>query len=122
MCYSDFSYILKVIEKMDVDVITLESSKNKNRFLEAFENNNINYYIGPGVYDVHSPRIPSVSEFKEEIKKRIETIGCQNLWINPDCGLKTRDWSQVKPALKNMVKAVSLCRKELMSKSNVNES
>ena len=122
MCYSDFSYILKVIEKMDVDVITLESSKNKNRFLEAFKNNNINYYIGPGVYDVHSPRIPYVSEFKEEIKKRIETIGCQNLWINPDCGLKTRDWSQVKPALKNMVKAVSLCRKELMSKSNVNES
>jgi len=110
MCYSDFSDIIHTLEEMDADVITIETARSGNRLLKTFKDRGYNNEIGPGVYDIHSPRIPSVEEFKEQILQRLEVIDRAKIWINPDCGLKTRKWEEVKPALKNMVIATSLLR------------
>jgi 5-methyltetrahydropteroyltriglutamate--homocysteine methyltransferase len=106
MCYSDFNDIMQTIEAMDADVITIETSRSGNRLLKVFKEVGYKKEIGPGVYDIHSPRIPSVDEIKEQIAKLLEVLPKEQLWINPDCGLKTRKWDEVKPSLKNMVEAV----------------
>ncbi len=106
MCYSDFNDIMQTIEAMDADVITIETSRSGNRLLKVFKEVGYKKEIGPGVYDIHSPRIPSVDEIKEQIVKLLEVLPKEQLWINPDCGLKTRKWNEVKPSLKNMVEAV----------------
>ena len=106
MCYSDFNDIIQTIEAMDADVITIETSRSGNRLLKVFKEIGYKKEIGPGVYDIHSPRIPSVDEIKEQIVKLLEVLPKEQLWINPDCGLKTRKWDEVKPSLKNMVEAV----------------
>ena len=105
MCYSEFSDIIKTIEKMEADVITIETARSGNRLLKIFHDTDYKKEIGPGVYDVHSPRVPSINEFKDQIKERLQVVEKSKMWINPDCGLKTRKWEEVKPALKNMVQA-----------------
>ncbi len=115
MCYSEFNDIIEWIAKMDADVISIEASRSKMELLKAFQDFHYPNEIGPGVYDIHSPRIPSKEEIKDLIKKAIEVIPLKNLWVNPDCGLKTRNWDEVIPSLRNMVEAAQELRKEVIS-------
>lgn len=110
MCYSNFNDIIDTIERMDADVITIETSRSGNKLLKVFQKANYKAQIGPGVYDIHSPRVPSVEEMNEQIKAFLQVLPKEQLWINPDCGLKTRGWSETKAALANMIKAVHLAR------------
>ena len=113
MCYSDFTDIMPTIEAMDADVITIETSRNGNVLLEAFKAHGYQKEVGPGVYDIHSPRVPSVEEMEAQIHALLEVLPKEQLWINPDCGLKTRKYDEVIPSLKNMVQAVKNVRKSL---------
>lgn len=110
MCYSDFNDIIQSIEEMDADVITIETTRGGNKLLEIFKKVGYTKEIGPGVYDIHSPRIPSVEEIEGQIKLLLEVLPKEQLWINPDCGLKTRKWDEVIPSLENMVQAVKKFR------------
>lgn len=110
MCYSEFNDIIHTIEAMDADVITIETAKSGNRLLQIFKSSGYSKEIGPGVYDIHSPRIPSVEEIETQIKLLLEVLPKEQLWINPDCGLKTRKWEEVTPALANMVEAAKKFR------------
>ena len=110
MCYSEFNDIIKTIEAMDADVISIETARSGNRLLKIFKEVNYKQEIGPGIYDIHSPRVPSVQEMVNQIKALIEVLPKEQLWINPDCGLKTRKWPEVKESLKNMVEAVKLVK------------
>lgn len=111
MCYSEFNDIIDSIAALDADVISIETSRSKMELLDAFVNYNYPLEIGPGVYDIHSPRIPTVEEMEALIQKAVKVLPVRNIWINPDCGLKTRAWEDVKPALANMVKAAQNLRK-----------
>ncbi len=113
MCYSEFNDIIKTIEAMDADVITIETARSGNELLDIFKTVGYSNEIGPGVYDIHSPRIPDVEEFIMQIKTRLEVLSYGKMWVNPDCGLKTRKWKEVKPALTNMVQAVLKVRRDL---------
>jgi len=113
MCYSDFNNIIKTIERMDADVISIETSRSGNELLNVFKRIGYKQEIGPGVYDIHSPRIPSVDEMVEQIELLLEVLPAEQLWINPDCGLKTRNWDEVEPSLQNMVEAVKIVRENL---------
>lgn len=106
MCYSDFNDIIKTIEAMDADVISIETARSGNKLLKIFAQIGYKQEVGPGVYDIHSPRIPSVEEMAYQIKELLKVLPKEQLWINPDCGLKTRKWEEVKPSLINMVEAV----------------
>ncbi|MBP3194207.1 MAG: 5-methyltetrahydropteroyltriglutamate--homocysteine S-methyltransferase [Cardiobacteriaceae bacterium] len=112
MCYSEFNDIMESIAAMDADVITIETSRSDMKLLEAFETFNYPNEIGPGVYDIHSPNVPTVENMVDLMEKAAKRIPIERLWVNPDCGLKTRGWAETKPALKNMVDAA----KELRSK------
>ena len=103
MCYSEFNDILPAIAAMDADVITIETSRSDMELLEAFRGFHYPNDIGPGVYDIHSPRVPSVEEMLRLMHKALAVIPANRLWINPDCGLKTRGWPEVEAALQNMV-------------------
>jgi 5-methyltetrahydropteroyltriglutamate--homocysteine methyltransferase len=111
MCYSEFNDIIKTIEAMDADVISIETARSGNRLLRIFKEVAYKQEIGPGIYDIHSPRIPSIEEMVEQIKSLLEVLPKEQLWINPDCGLKTRKWNEVKESLKNMVEAVNIIKK-----------
>ncbi|BFU78992.1 5-methyltetrahydropteroyltriglutamate--homocysteine S-methyltransferase [Arcobacter sp. 15-2] len=113
MCYSEFNDIIKTIEDMDADVISIETARSGNELLKVFKEVGYKQEVGPGIYDIHSPRIPSVEEMVNQIKLLLEVLPKEQLWINPDCGLKTRKWEEVKPSLENMVKAVEIVREEL---------
>ena len=113
MCYSEFNDIIATIEAMDADVISIETARSGNELLKIFAQVGYKQEVGPGVYDIHSPRIPSVDEIVKQIHSLLEVLPKEQLWINPDCGLKTRKWEEVKPSLKNMVDAVKIVRKEL---------
>ena len=113
MCYSEFNDIIRTIEAMDADVISIETARSGNELLKIFKEVGYKQEVGPGVYDIHSPRIPSVEEMVEQIKLLLEVLPKEQLWINPDCGLKTRKWEEVKPSLINMVKAVEIVREGL---------
>ncbi len=113
MCYSEFNDIIKSIAEMDADVITIETSRSQMELLDAFVNFKYPNEIGPGVYDIHSPRVPAVDEMLSLLKKASSLLPVQNLWVNPDCGLKTRKWIETEEALKNMVKAASIMRREI---------
>ncbi len=113
MCYSDFNDIMEAIDAMDADVISIETARNGNRILEAFRNYNYKKEVGAGVYDIHSPRIPSVEELEKEIEDRLSVLPASQLWINPDCGLKTRKWEETEAALANMVEATKNIRMRL---------
>ena len=110
MCYSEFNDIIASIADMDADVITIETSRSDMELLDAFEDFHYPNEIGPGVYDIHSPNIPTVEHIVELMKKAAERIPAERLWVNPDCGLKTRQWPEVIPALTNMVAAAKILR------------
>jgi len=110
MCYSEFNDIIASIADMDADVITIETSRSDMELLDAFDNFNYPNEIGPGVYDIHSPNIPSQEHIVQLMRKAAERIPAERLWVNPDCGLKTRVWDEVIPALKNMVAAAKTLR------------
>ncbi len=105
MCYSEFNQIIDAIAAMDADVISIETSRSKMELLDAFVGYKYPNEIGPGVYDIHSPRVPEVGEMTELLKLARQRLKDEQIWINPDCGLKTRKWEEVKPALINMVQA-----------------
>lgn len=113
MCYSEFNDIIKTIEDMDADVISIETARSGNKLLRIFKKVAYKQEIGPGVYDIHSPRIPSVDDIVQQIELLLEVLPKQQLWINPDCGLKTRKFEEVRPSLENMVKAVNIVRNRL---------
>ncbi|MGN6493482.1 MAG: 5-methyltetrahydropteroyltriglutamate--homocysteine S-methyltransferase [Agriterribacter sp.] len=115
MCYSEFNDIMPHIAAMDADVITIETSRSQMELLNAFVDFRYPNEIGPGVYDIHSPRIPSVEEMYALLEKAAVHIPVKNLWVNPDCGLKTRKWAETKAAMINMVQAAKLARKMLKS-------
>lgn len=111
MCYSEFNEVIDYIYNMDFDVISIEASRSKGEILSAFENyKNWDRQIGIGVYDIHSSAIPTKEEIKEVIKRALKVFPKELLWINPDCGLKTRKWEEVIPALKNMVEVAKELR------------
>jgi len=110
MCYSEFNDIIRTIEAMDADVISIETARSGNELLQIFKEIGYKQEVGPGVYDIHSPRIPTVDEIVTQIRLLLEVLPKEQLWINPDCGLKTRKWDEVKPSLKNMVEAVKIVR------------
>ena len=105
MCYSEFNDIMTAIARMDADVITIETSRSDMELLEAFEHFEYPNGIGPGVYDIHSPNIPTEASMVALLRKAVERIPSERLWVNPDCGLKTRNWDEVRPALAAMVGA-----------------
>ncbi|KAI4348476.1 hypothetical protein L6164_009197 [Bauhinia variegata] len=116
MCYSNFNDIIHSIIDMDADVITIENSRSDEKLLSVFrEGVKYGAGIGPGVYDIHSPRIPPTEEIADRINKMLAVLEKNILWVNPDCGLKTRKYTEVKPALTNMVAATKLIRNQLAS-------
>ncbi|MGJ7537955.1 MULTISPECIES: 5-methyltetrahydropteroyltriglutamate--homocysteine S-methyltransferase [unclassified Variovorax] len=110
MCYSEFNDIIASIADMDADVITIETSRSDMELLDAFDNFKYPNEIGPGVYDIHSPNIPSQEHIVQLMRKAAERVPAERLWVNPDCGLKTRQWAEVVPALTNMVAAAKTLR------------
>jgi len=112
MCYSEFNDIIASIADMDADVITIETSRSDMELLDAFDHFNYPNEIGPGVYDIHSPNIPTEEHIVQLMRKAAVRIPAQRLWVNPDCGLKTRQWAEVIPALTNMVAAAKTLRRE----------
>jgi 5-methyltetrahydropteroyltriglutamate--homocysteine methyltransferase len=110
MCYSEFNQIIDAIAAMDADVISIETSRSKMELLDAFRTYKYPNQIGPGVYDIHSPRVPDIGEMTELLELARGRLTDRQLWINPDCGLKTRKWEEVRPALANMVAAAKALR------------
>ncbi len=110
MCYSEFNDIISAIADMDADVITIETSRSDMELLEVFEQFDYPNQIGPGVYDIHTPNIPSTGQMVKLMQKAAGRIPAQRLWVNPDCGLKTRQWQEVIPALQHMVQAAKVLR------------
>ncbi|MBV7387603.1 5-methyltetrahydropteroyltriglutamate--homocysteine S-methyltransferase [Pasteurellaceae bacterium TAE3-ERU1] len=113
MCYSEFNDILPAIASMDADVITIETSRSDMELLTAFGDFKYLNDIGPGVYDIHSPRVPQASEIEHLLRKALDVIPAERLWVNPDCGLKTRAWPETNAALEVMVNVTKQLRKEL---------
>ncbi len=110
MCYSEFNGIIEAIAAMDADVITIETSRSNMTLLDAFIDFEYPSEIGPGVYDIHSPNVPEVAQMEALMRKAAERIPAERLWVNPDCGLKTRGWDEVGPSLENMVAAAKRLR------------
>lgn len=113
MCYSEFNDIMPAIAAMDADVISIETSRSQMELLNAFVDYRYPNEIGPGVYDIHSPRVPTVDEMAALLRKASAVIAPNQLWVNPDCGLKTRAWPEVEQALQNMVAAARQVRREI---------
>lgn len=113
MCYSEFNDVIEAIAAMDADVITIETSRSDMELLDAFERFEYPNEIGPGVYDIHSPRVPDSGEMLKLLRKAARRIAVERLWVNPDCGLKTRGWAESEAALANMVAAARQLRREL---------
>ncbi|MCK9800006.1 5-methyltetrahydropteroyltriglutamate--homocysteine S-methyltransferase [Pseudomonas sp. MAFF 302030] len=113
MCYSEFNDVIESIAAMDADVITIETSRSDMELLEAFEAFDYPNDIGPGVYDIHSPRVPDTAEMVKLMSKAVKRIPAERLWVNPDCGLKTRAWPETEAALVNMVAAARQLRSQL---------
>ncbi|MBB4864076.1 5-methyltetrahydropteroyltriglutamate--homocysteine methyltransferase [Pseudomonas nitritireducens] len=113
MCYSEFNDVIESIAAMDADVITIETSRSDMELLEAFEKFEYPNEIGPGVYDIHSPRVPGKDEMVKLLRKAAQRIPAERLWVNPDCGLKTRAWPETEAALVNMVAAARELRRDV---------
>jgi 5-methyltetrahydropteroyltriglutamate--homocysteine methyltransferase len=114
MCYSEFNDIIAAIGAMDADVISIETARSRLELLDAFSTYKYPNEIGPGVYDIHSPRIPAAGEMEQHLIDAAGRLSPEQLWVNPDCGLKTRKWEDVKPALVNMVQAAHAARAALV--------
>ena len=110
MCYSEFNDIIEAIAALDADVISIETSRSQMELLDAFEHFNYPNEIGPGVYDIHSPQIPAMAQMLDLLLRATRVLPAEHIWVNPDCGLKTRQWVEVKQALKNMVLAANTLR------------
>jgi 5-methyltetrahydropteroyltriglutamate--homocysteine methyltransferase len=110
MCYAEFNDIIDAIVRMDADVISIESSRSKMELLDAFTKHDYPNDIGPGVYDIHSPRVPSQAEMQDLLEKAASVLDVDQLWVNPDCGLKTRGWEE-----RNLVNAAQSVRSKLNS-------
>ena len=110
MCYAEFDDIIEAIVDMDADVISIEASRSKMELLDSFDEREYPSDIGPGVYDIHSPRVPSVEEMETLVRKALDVLDREQTWVNPDCGLKTRRWVEVEPSLENMVQAAENVR------------
>jgi 5-methyltetrahydropteroyltriglutamate--homocysteine methyltransferase len=110
MCYCEFNDIIESIAALDADVISIETSRSNMELLEAFTHFRYPNEVGPGVWDIHSPRVPSVEEMTALLEKAAAVLPLRNLWVNPDCGLKTRGWEETKAALRNMIEAARSMR------------
>jgi 5-methyltetrahydropteroyltriglutamate--homocysteine methyltransferase len=110
MCYSEFNDIIGSIALMDADVISIETARSKMELLNAFTSFRYPNEIGPGVFDIHAPRCPPVEEMTELLAGATRRLAADQIWVNPDCGLKTRKWDEVRPALANMVEAARRAR------------
>lgn len=118
MCYCEFGDIIQDIERLDADVISIENSRSNNRTLQEVTEAGYSHQIGNGVYDIHSPVVPATEQLVEQLKAGIANLPIQQIWVNPDCGLKTRRWEEVVPALQNMVEATRLLRQETSSEQS----
>jgi 5-methyltetrahydropteroyltriglutamate--homocysteine methyltransferase len=116
MCYSEFNDIIEAVAAMDADVISIETSRSRMELLDAFVRFRYPNGIGPGVYDIHSPRVPDPAEMLELLRKALDVLSVDQLWVNPDCGLKTRGWPEVEAALRGMVGCARQLRSELSEK------
>jgi 5-methyltetrahydropteroyltriglutamate--homocysteine methyltransferase len=114
MCYSDFGDIMDQIQQMDADVLLIEAARSRMELLHDWERTGYAQEIGPGVYDIHSPRVPPAQEMAELLEAAARVLPSGQLWVNPDCGLKTRTWSEVEPALRNLVEAAKQAREQLV--------
>jgi 5-methyltetrahydropteroyltriglutamate--homocysteine methyltransferase len=112
MCYAEFEDIIDAIAALDADVISIETSRSRMELLKTFEKFKYPNEVGPGVYDIHSPRVPNKNEMKELIQKASKLIDKKRIWVNPDCGLKTRGWPETISALETMVQAAKELRTE----------
>jgi 5-methyltetrahydropteroyltriglutamate--homocysteine methyltransferase len=110
MCYSEFNDIIEAIARMDADVISIETSRSHMALLDAFVKFNYPNDVGPGVYDIHSPRVPTVESMSDLLKKATKLLPVEHIWVNPDCGLKTRGWPEVKDALTHMITSAKQLR------------
>lgn len=119
MCYSEFNDIIEHIAALDADVITIETARSAMELLAAFETYKYPNAIGPGVYDIHSPNTPKIDRMKTLLLKACERLPTHRIWVNPDCGLKTRQWSEVEPALQNMIEAAKQIRSEIAQASSM---
>ena len=117
MCYSDFGDIMEHIQAMDADVNLIEAARSRMELLHDWEKTGYANDIGPGVYDIHSPRVPSAEEMADLLRAAARVLRPEQLWVNPDCGLKTRTWDEVEPSLRNMVEAAKQLREELVPAS-----
>jgi 5-methyltetrahydropteroyltriglutamate--homocysteine methyltransferase len=115
MCYAEFNDIIDSIAAMDADVITIETSRSQMELLEAFAAFRYPNEIGPGVYDIHSPRVPTIDEMTALLEKAVQLLPARNIWVNPDCGLKTRKWPETEQSLRNMVAAAQQLRATVKS-------
>jgi 5-methyltetrahydropteroyltriglutamate--homocysteine methyltransferase len=113
MCYSAFDDIIAAIEALDADVLSIENSRSGGELLRVFRHTGYDKEIGPGVYDIHSPRIPGEEEIVALLRATLEVLPPANVWVNPDCGLKTRTWDEVTPALAHLVAAAQQLRATL---------
>ena len=114
MCYSDFGDIMEHIQGMDADVLLIEAARSRMELLHDWERTGYAQEIGPGVYDIHSPRVPSADEMTELLQAAARVLEPKQLWVNPDCGLKTRAWNEIDPSLRNMVQAAKELRRQLV--------
>jgi 5-methyltetrahydropteroyltriglutamate--homocysteine methyltransferase len=119
MCYSEFNDIIDSIVRMDADVISIECSRSRMELLDAFHRVRYPNEIGPGVYDIHSPRVPETREIENLLRKALEVLTPRQLWVNPDCGLKTRGWPEVRLSLKDMVATAKKLRASLLGGSSL---
>jgi 5-methyltetrahydropteroyltriglutamate--homocysteine methyltransferase len=115
MCYGEFGDIIEAISSIDADVISIENSRSKSELLDTLRRFGYQHEIGPGVYDIHSPRVPSAEEMERSLRASSGVLRPDQIWVNPDCGLKTRRWEEVLPALENMVQAAHELRKSLVN-------
>ncbi len=114
MCYSDFGDIMEQIQQMDADVLLIEAARSRMELLHDWERTGYALKIGPGVYDIHSPRVPPAEEMAKLLEAAAKVLEPEQIWVNPDCGLKTRTWDEVEPALRNMVQAAKQLREQLV--------
>jgi 5-methyltetrahydropteroyltriglutamate--homocysteine methyltransferase len=115
LCYSEFNDIIEDIGRMDADVISIEAARSQFELLDALETYRYPNDIGPGIYDIHSPRVPTTAEFVDELRHVLRVVTPEQMWVNPDCGLKTRHWEEVRPALTHLVEAAHQLRAALVS-------
>jgi 5-methyltetrahydropteroyltriglutamate--homocysteine methyltransferase len=115
MCYCQFEDVLPSIAALDADVISMETARSRMEMLQAFREHGYPNEIGPGVFDIHSPRVPNSAEMRELLQLALDVLSPRQLWVNPDCGLKTRSWAEIEPALRNLVQAAHRVRSRVTS-------